>query len=90
MAVSAGAARLVQAQAARSNVVLFEGPRLIAGDSRAPIEDSAFLVERGTITRVEKKGQLSAPRGAVRIDMSGKTVMPTLINVHGIRGSRRY
>ena len=34
-------------QASRSaSVVLYEGARLIAGDGRAPIADSAFLVEQ--------------------------------------------
>jgi len=32
---------------------------------------------------------VSAPRGAGRIDLSGKTVMPTLINAHGHPGFQR-
>ncbi len=78
------------AQASRSaSVVLYEGARLIAGDGRAPIEDSAFLVERGTITKVGKKGELSAPTGAGRVNLTGKTVMPGLINAHGHPGFQR-
>ena len=79
-----------QTQANRqAPVVLYEGARLIAGDGSAPIADSAFLVENGTITKVGKKGELTAPRGAGRIDLTGKTVMPTLINAHGHPGFQR-
>ena len=69
--------------------MLYEGARLIAGDGSAPIADSAFLVEGGTITRVGKKGEWTAPAGARRINLTGKTVMPALINAHGHPGFQR-
>jgi imidazolonepropionase-like amidohydrolase len=82
--------RPVETQAPRPTpVVLYEGARLIAGDGSAPIVDSAFLVENGTITRVGRKGDVAAPRGAGRINLTGKTVMPTLINAHGHPGFQR-
>ena len=65
---------------------LFEGARLIVGDGRAPIENSAFLVERDKIARVGKKGGVSAPAGATRVDLTGKTVMPALIDIHNHLG----
>lgn len=64
------------------SVVLYEGARLISGTGNGPIEQSAFLVERGTLTKVGKKGELTAPAGAARVDLTGKTVMPTLIDTH--------
>ncbi|HTE16554.1 MAG TPA: amidohydrolase family protein [Burkholderiales bacterium] len=64
------------------NAQLYEGARLIPGDGGAAIESSAFLVERGVIARVGKKGEVPAPAGVQRIDLSGKTVMPTLISAH--------
>ena len=70
-------------------VILFEGARLIAGDGSAPVDDSTFLVERGTFTRIGRKGGLITPAGATRVDLSGKTVMPTLINAHGHPGFQR-
>jgi imidazolonepropionase-like amidohydrolase len=72
-----------------SGAVLYEGARLIAGDGSAPIVDSAFLVENGTVTKVGRKGDVTAPRGAGRINLAGKTVMPTLINAHGHPGFQR-
>jgi imidazolonepropionase-like amidohydrolase len=71
------------------SVVLYEGAHLIAGDGSAPIEGSAFLVENGTITRVGKKGEMTAPPGAGRVDLAGKTVMPTLIDGHVHPGFQR-
>jgi imidazolonepropionase-like amidohydrolase len=72
-----------------TSAALYEGARLIAGDGSAPIADSAFLVENGTITSVGRKGGVTAPRGAGRVDLTGKTVMPTLINAHGHPGFQR-
>ena len=51
--------------------------------------DSAFLVENGTITNVGRKGDVIAPVGAGRVDLTGKTVMPALINAHGHPGFQR-
>jgi imidazolonepropionase-like amidohydrolase len=69
--------------------VLYEGARLIPGDGTPAIEQSAFLVENGLITRVGAKGSMTAPSGAARVDLSGKTVMPSLINAHGHPGFQR-
>ena len=70
-------------------VVLYEGARLIPGDGTPAIEQSAFLVEKGLISRVGAKGSITAPSGAARVDLSGKTVMPTIINTHGHPGFQR-
>src|SRR5262245_46145137 len=64
------------------NVVLYEGARLIPGDGSAAIEDAAFTIADGRITRMGHKGEVGAPAGATRVDLSGKTVMPTLIGTH--------
>jgi imidazolonepropionase-like amidohydrolase len=65
-----------------SAVTVFEGARLIIGDGSAPIADSAFIVENGRFTAVGRKGQLKAPAGAARVDLTGKTVMPAIIDAH--------
>ncbi len=64
-------------------VTLFEGARLITGDGTPPIDNSAFLVENGRFTRVGRRGEVQAPAGAARVDLTGKTVMPTLVDLHG-------
>jgi len=77
-------ARVLEAgfQRGNSGPVWFEGARLIVGDGSAPIEHSAFVVEGDTFTWVGTKGQRQPPQGAVRMDLSGKTVMPSLIDGH--------
>jgi imidazolonepropionase-like amidohydrolase len=62
--------------------VLFEGARLIPGDGSASLENSAFTVVHGAISRIGKRGELNVPSGATRVDLSGKTVMPTLVSAH--------
>lgn len=67
----------------RADITIFEGARLIAGDGGAPIDDSAFIVERNQFTWVGRRADLQAPAGATRVDLRGKTVMPTLVDLHG-------
>ena len=49
-------------QTAGPTRTLFEGARLIVGDGTQPIENSAFLVENDSITRVGRKGQIQPRR----------------------------
>lgn len=65
---------------------LFEGARLIAGDGSDPIESSAILVEAGRFARIGRQGELAVSPAAVRVDLSGKTVMPALIDLHSHLG----
>jgi hypothetical protein len=61
--------------------ILFEGARLIVGDG-AVVDNSAFLIENGKFTKIGRKGSLQLPAGASRVDLTGKTVMPALIDAH--------
>ncbi len=76
----------VESAARNSTAVLFEGARLIVGDDNAPIENSAFLVEDRKFVKVGKKGEVDAPPGAARVDLTGKTVMPGIVDAHGHLG----
>src|SRR5262245_29222972 len=72
-----------------NSVVLFEGARIIPGDGSAPITGGAMLVENGIITRIGNKDAVNVPAEAKRVDLSGKTIMPTLIDTHGHPGFQR-
>jgi imidazolonepropionase-like amidohydrolase len=76
----------VSAQQGRNRAVLYEGARLLTGDGGAPIENSAFLVENNKFTKVGKKGDVQAPAGAAHVDLTGKTVIPALIDIHNHLG----
>src|ERR1041385_8923784 len=67
---------------ARRPALWFEGARLIVGDKSPVIENSAFLVEGDSITWVGKKGERQPPANAARVDLTGKTVIPALIDGH--------
>ena len=60
----------------------FEGARLIVGDKTPVIESSAFLVEGDSFTWVGRKGERQPPAGATRVDLTGTTVIPALIDGH--------
>jgi imidazolonepropionase-like amidohydrolase len=67
---------------ARRPALWFEGARLIVGDRTPVIESSAFLVEGDSFTWVGRKGDRQPPSGATRVDLTGKTVIPALIDGH--------
>jgi imidazolonepropionase-like amidohydrolase len=65
-----------------SSATVFEGARLITGDGSEPIEDSVFIVDNGRFTAVGRRGEVDLPAGAARMDLTGKTVMPALVDTH--------
>ena len=71
-----------EAPQASGDAMWFEGARLIVGDGGAPIENSAFLVEGNTFSWVGRQGEAEPPEGAVRVDLTGKTVIPALLDAH--------
>ncbi len=86
-----GLASLVETQTRPApGAVLYEGARLIAGDASPTIANGALLVENGRVTAVGARGSVSAPSGAARVDLTGKTVMPALVNAHVHFGYERY
>jgi imidazolonepropionase-like amidohydrolase len=84
LAFAVDAATQVQGQTA-----VFEGARLITGDGGAPIEDSAFVVDGKRFTAVGRRGAVTIPAGAARVDLSGKTVIPALVDAHVHMGYRK-
>jgi imidazolonepropionase-like amidohydrolase len=60
----------------------FVGAKLIAGDGTDPIDGAGLLVEDGVIRAVGPAGAVAVPAGVERIDLTGRTVMPTIVNPH--------
>jgi imidazolonepropionase-like amidohydrolase len=60
---------------------------LIDGTGNPAIADVAMVIENGRITRIGSTQRLTAPPGAQVIDLSGKYVMPGIINLHGHVGN---
>jgi imidazolonepropionase-like amidohydrolase len=69
-----------------TGIVLFEGGRLITGDGRPAIENSAFVIEGSRITQVGTQGSVRKPDGATVVDLKGRTVIPAIIDAHSHLG----
>ena len=67
---------------AGGDVTVFEGARLIVGDGSAAIEDAVFVVEGDRFTAAGPRADVEIPGGATHVDLSGKTVMPAIVNAH--------
>ena len=79
-------ASLVAAAQTRTGPLVFEGARLLTGEGRPPIEDSALVVNDGRITAAGPRATIKAPAGATVIDVRGKTIMPALVDAHSHLG----
>src|SRR5207249_10804457 len=63
--------------------------RLIVGDGTV-IDSGAFVVENGRIGAVGPRSAVTPPDSAARVDLTGKTVMPSMINAHVHIGYEGY
>ena len=82
-------AGIASSASAPSGAILFDGARLVLGDGGV-IENGAFLVEGDRILEVGNTGEVTAPPGATSIDLTGKTVIPALIDAHAHLGYEGY
>ncbi len=66
---------------AGDGVTAFEGATVLTGDGSV-IPSAVFLVQDGQFAGVGASGEVEVPDGAERVDLSGKTVMPAIVNAH--------
>jgi imidazolonepropionase-like amidohydrolase len=69
------------AQAPAGGTLALTGARVINGTGAQPLEQATIVIANGRIEAVGAKVKI--PAGATRVDMSGKTIMPGIINAHG-------
>ena len=60
---------------------VFEGARVIVGDGRV-IENATLVMQGDRITQVGAAATVKAPAGATRVNLTGKTVMPAIVDAH--------
>jgi len=70
---------------AQAQTVL-KGARLIDGTGWPAVENSVIVLDGDRIAAAGKSGSVAIPKGADVRDVSGKTIMPALINLHGHLG----
>ena len=69
--------------------VVYRGMRVIPGDGSPPIEDAAMAVDGRVITALGPQGEVAPPPGTPAVDLTGKTLIPALIDLHGHVGFQR-
>src|SRR5262249_5916624 len=62
---------------ASAQVTAYEGARVIVGDGRV-LDNTTLVVNGSKLTQVGG----TAPAGATRVNLAGKTVMPMLLDTH--------
>jgi len=67
-------------------VVALTGARIVSMKGDEVIENGTIVIENDRIRAVGPGGQVTVPSGARTIDLSGKTVIPGLIDVHAHMG----
>src|SRR5687767_2009259 len=61
----------------------FTGVNLIDGTERPPIANATIVVRDGRIVAAGPASSVTIPAGAERVSLSGKTVIPGIVNAHG-------
>ena len=87
--VAVGAVLVLQAsaQTLQMPVRTFTGFTLIDGTGAAPVADAVLVVRGQRIAAAGPASRIPVPDGAQRIDLSGRTVIPGLVNAHGHAGA---
>ena len=71
-----------------TDVTVFEGARVLVGDGSV-IENATFIVDDDRLVAVGGRDAVEVPAGAERVDLTGRTVMPALIDTHTHLGRTR-
>jgi imidazolonepropionase-like amidohydrolase len=71
----------VAVSASAQSVTAFEDVRLIVGDGRV-LENATLVVDGEKIAQAGGAAEVRVPAGAKRVNLTGKTVMPMLIDTH--------
>lgn len=66
-----------------AGVRAYTGMRLFDGTGSAPIDNATIVVRDGRVAAAGAAAQVTIPSGAERVALTGKTVIPGLINAHG-------
>lgn len=79
--LGAAVAALAASCALAAEVTAFTGARILPVEG-APIERGVLVVDGGKISAVGAEGATKIPAGARRVDLTGKTIIPGLVDTH--------
>ena len=66
---------------AQPSITIFENGRVIVGDGKV-IDNASVVVDGTRITQVGPASSIKAPAGATRVSLTGKTLMPAIVDTH--------
>ena len=66
------------------------GARIITMEGDEVIEDGVIIIDENRIEAIGSKDDISIPSGAKEMDMSGKTIMPGIVDAHAHLGAFRF
>ena len=66
----------------QSRTLVLENVRVIDGTGAAPIEHGRIVIENDRLARVGPRETVAAPGGAETLDLTGRTIVPGLIDLH--------
>ena len=73
---------IATAETAQPRSMVLDRVRIIDGSGGTPIENGRIVIERDRIVRVGPAATIAMPAGAETVDLSGRTVIPGLIDSH--------
>jgi imidazolonepropionase-like amidohydrolase len=75
-------ALLAGCRQSHDSLIVLEGATLIDGAGGRPIDDAIIVIRNGRIEAVARVNEIPVPKGAERVNLVGKTVVPGFIDAH--------
>jgi imidazolonepropionase-like amidohydrolase len=82
LSVSCASAPITTDTAAASDVVAFLHATVVPMDRERLLRDHTVVFDHGTVVAIGPSATVNVPRGAVRIDATGRYLMPALSDMH--------
>jgi len=82
------AATLLFAASATAQVTVLNHATVVDGTGAGPQKDVTIVIENGRIRDMGPSSKVSVPVGATVVDLTGKFVVPGIINAHGHVGAK--
>jgi len=73
---------VLEAATVQPRVVVLDNVRIVDGTGAAPVERSRLVINGDRIERIGPADRVVMPEGADRLDLSGATIVPGLIDLH--------
>ena len=70
--------------------IVLKGARIITMEGEEVIDNGTIVIKENRIVAIGKASEVSIPEDAEVMDVSGKTIMPGIVDVHAHIGAFRY